>query len=152
MDKKDELLNIPIILKIDESTDVRVNLRQPRSYEAMVKVSNACKTRNWWLKSLFLGESRHYYKFLCLTNERLFAINAMFNKADRNWEARYENNFDITDKDLVSAYTNNVNGKDWLVVNHKYLGKSYQIKLPVENSKEWVKEITSVIDKAKSQS
>lgn len=141
--------DLPIILKIGKDTDVRVNLRKPQMDEKVLKVSNACKTRTWWFKSLFLGESKYYYKYFCLTTDRFFMINVMFDKSYGSWEANYEKNFNVSIKDLVSAYSSNIKGKNWLVVNYKYLGKNYQTKLPVENPDGWVNEINAVIEKAR---
>lgn len=143
------LKEVPVTLKINQDTDVRANLRDALPFEKVIKVSNACKTRTWWFKSLFFGQPRHYYKFLCLTTEHFYMINVIFDKRYGSWAVEYENDFNTSVKDLVSAYSRNIKGKDWLVVNYKYLGLNYQIKLPVENPEEWAKEINAAIEKQK---
>lgn len=141
---------LTLTLKIDKTTDIRVDIKDAEQEEKVIKTSNSCKTREMLLKSLLVGAPWHYYRFLCLTNDRLIIIKAEYDKSRRSWEASREIAFDLPIKDLVSAYTEKVKGKDWLLINYMLRGRSRQDKFPVENPGEWVNEISSVIEKKKA--
>lgn len=138
---------LPIMLKIDNATDVRFMFDDALPDEKVVKMSNAYTIKNPISGVVLFKKPRLCHRFLVLTNMRFGVIECR--NESGSWKA--EMDYDVMFEHIISVKSQGDN----LIINYvdeewREGKETYQEKIQTENSDKWVKEINSAVEKSKA--